>query len=188
MAGKLYRKDNGGFAVLCVTPCERKAPAAPQPAPTVGDLSGILALFAKAQGHLKFPAIVLSVPEAQETIRVSVAGESARVPGSLTVVSMTQRDYQDRKLWYGRVLLTGAFEASRTIGEKADPITARLRDFACDPVKIATEHGRLTGRCCFCHQTLRDERSTAVGYGETCASHWGLAWGARPAAFAAAAA
>src|SRR4051794_7329117 len=45
------------------------------------------------------------------------------------------------------------------------------------PAGFAREHGRLTGRCCFCNQALCDERSTAAGYGETCARHFSLPWG-----------
>ena len=63
-------------------------------------------------------------------------------------------------------------------------IAARLREFADDPARVAGEHGRLTGNCCFCHHTLEDARSTAVGYGPVCASHYGLPWGERPAAAA----
>lgn len=37
--------------------------------------------------------------------------------------------------------------------------------------------GLLYGQCVFCSRTLTDERSIAVGYGETCASHNGLPWG-----------
>jgi hypothetical protein len=29
----------------------------------------------------------------------------------------------------------------------------------------------------FCRLTLTDARSTAVGYGQTCAGHWGMPWG-----------
>ena len=42
-----------------------------------------------------------------------------------------------------------------------------------------------SGRCCFCHQSLDDERSTARGYGPVCAEHFGLPWGSRPSEFAA---
>jgi hypothetical protein len=64
-------------------------------ATTVGDLAGVLALFDKARTHLKRPAIVLAVPglpgvgfmacgePMPGTIRLSVAGDKARVPGSI---------------------------------------------------------------------------------------------------------
>lgn len=147
---------------------------------SVGNLGGVLGLFEKAKQHLKFPAIVLSVPAINETIRVNVAGAQAKVPGSLNVVSYTQDDKYGRKLWYGRVLQNGTFEQR----SPAPAIAERLAAFAADPVKIASEHGKLTGRCCFCNIALTDERSTAVGYGPICAQHYDLPWGEKPVTFA----
>jgi hypothetical protein len=88
------------------------------------------------------------------------------------------------RAWFGRVLVSGQYEPS----QKAPAgVATALRELAADPVKVATEHGKLTGRCCFCNIKLKDERSTAVGYGQICADHFGLPWGARPFEFAAAA-
>jgi hypothetical protein len=39
----------------------------------------------------------------------------------------------------------------------------------------------LMDKCCFCNKLLSDERSAAVGYGHTCATNWGLPWGAKAA-------
>jgi hypothetical protein len=145
---------------------------------SVGDLSGITALFAKAAEHLRYPAIVLSVPGAvgvATLIRLSVAGERARVPGSITVTEGERGD--DGRAWLGRVLLDGTYQPAQAANGRTEAITARLRAFAAEPAKVAADHGRLTGRCCFCNIALKDERSTAVGYGATCASHYGLPWG-----------
>ena len=167
------------------------APRAPQPAATpeaVGDLGGIVAMFARARQHLRFPAIVL------DGFRVSVAGARASQPGSLTVTGLDavwngQRGRNERP-WYGRVSLDGLFQPGRNAPAN---LADRLRRFAADPAGEAAAHGRLHGKCCFCNLPLRDERSTAVGYGPICADHFGLPWGAReaapvatPAAFAAA--
>lgn len=164
------------------------APAAVAPAPrqsaAVGDLAGVMALFAKAKQHLKFPAIVLGVPALgpDASIRISVAGDRAKVPGSLTVLEGERdEDGGDRK-WLGRILLDGSFQPSAAGRDPA--IAARLREFAADPSNVAGKDGRLHGRCCFCRLPLKDARSTAAGYGKTCASHFGLAWGAKPAEFA----
>jgi hypothetical protein len=140
----------------------------------VGNLAGVLGLFAKAKAHLKYPKIVLSVPEINETIKINVAGDRAMVPGSLNVVSTTKIDARGRNVWYGRIHIDGRYECS---GNANDAVTKRLREFATDPVKVAGDHGRLTGNCCFCHLPLKDERSTAVGYGKICASHYSLPWG-----------
>ncbi|HZV20878.1 MAG TPA: DUF6011 domain-containing protein [Hyphomicrobiales bacterium] len=135
----------------------------------VGDLAGVLDLFAKAKRKLKRPAIVLSVADLGE-IRICVAGETARVPGSLNVKDNAPWGEGN---WYGRILLDGHFEASPKV-ETPAPLLPKLKAFAAEPAKVAAEHGRLTGRCCFCGTALTDERSTAVGYGKTCSLNWGL--------------
>lgn len=147
------------------------AERAPQAAQHVGDLSGIVAMFDRARRHLRYPAVVL------DGFRVNVAGERAREPGSLTITS-PDKGPDGRRAWLGRVTLAGQFEPSR---EAPANIGDKLRAFAADPAGIAAEYGRLHGACCFCRKPLRDERSTAVGYGPNCAEHFGLPWGVREA-------
>lgn len=162
---------------------------------TVGDLSGVLALFAKAKTYLKRPAIVLSVPEIDNTqdvdgfaVRLTIAGPGAKAPGSVTVCENdrnTTNDYgEPAREWLGRVTLDGAYQPARAANGRADAIARRLREFACEPAKIAAEHGKLTGRCCFCNHVLgegKDKRSVEVGYGPDCADHFGLPWGVKAA-------
>lgn len=144
----------------------------------IGTMSGIIALFDKAAEHLKSPAIVIAViatgdpmgPYAQKTIRLNVAQAHHRVPGSINV--------KDGDLWLGRILRNGILELSPKVPpEDVADVSALLRRFSADPAGVATEYGRLTGRCTFCRLPLCDERSTAVGYGKTCADNWGLPWG-----------
>ena len=185
-------KIDGKWAVECNnrTACAvrvlapKPATAATAPAETVGELSGIMRLFERAKRHLKFPAIVLSVPALGDfPIRVHVAGERAKEPGSVTVLA-AERDGTGERAWLGRISLDGTFRAARNAGPE---ILARLRDFAARPAEVAAEHGRLTGRCCFCNRALEDERSTAVGYGPVCADHYDLPWGSDRHSFEAAA-
>jgi hypothetical protein len=153
---------------------EAQRPAAPLAiAANIGSLSGITALFDQAKRHLKYPAIVMSVPAAEMLIRISVAGPTARFPGSLNVTS-GEKPVDERRTWYGRVHTDGNYEAR---GNAESAIVERLTAFAANPAGVAAEHGRLTGRCCFCNIALTDERSTAVGYGKICAGHYGLLWG-----------
>jgi hypothetical protein len=56
-------------------------------------------------------------------------------------------------------------------------LTYLLRQLARHPAETAAKHGQLTGKCCFCNTALTDEKSTAVGYGPTCAKHYHLPWG-----------
>ena len=51
-----------------------------------------------------------------------------------------------------------------------------IRLFNADPIKFAMHKGRLLGNCIFCYRALSDNRSTAVGYGKTCARHYSLPW------------
>ena len=37
--------------------------------------------------------------------------------------------------------------------------------------------GRSISKCCFCNRALTDPRSESAGYGEVCASRYGLPWG-----------
>jgi Family of unknown function (DUF6011) len=145
---------------------------------SVGDMAGVLALFALAKAHLKRPAIVLQVPDLGE-VRLSLAGPKARVPGS---VNVTEVGAFGEARWFGRILADGTFDASRK--EPAPMLPPYLVRFAASPAEVAAEHGRLTGRCCFCNRPLSDERSTAMGYGPVCATHYGLTWGTERHTFA----
>lgn len=151
----------------------------------VGEMNNLLALFDRAAQHLRFPGVVLKVHDTDYTIRVRRAGAQSAHPGVLNVTDehvMGTTHYGRRPKWYGRVHRNGDFEMAQ---DTPLIIASRLGDLARDPVGVASEHGRLTGRCCFCNKTLDDERSTAVGYGRVCAGHYGLPWGNRPAEFAA---
>jgi hypothetical protein len=161
----------------------------------IGQLSGVNALFDKARQHLKSPSIVLSIGADESgtpyLVKLSVAAAHHREPGTINVTEYDDTKEWSDLLWYGRILKDGRFEISPKVSAdevaraNVDYAVDQLKEFANDPVGVATAHGRLTGRCCFCHLSLKDERSTAVGYGSTCAKSWGLAWGARPAEFAA---
>ena len=167
-----------GTQVAPLTFAIAPAPRAPAPAPqAVGDLSRIIEMFDRARAHLRYPAVVL------DGFRVSVAGARAAHPGSLTVTGV-ERTGVDRfgrsaRAWYGRVYHSGEFVPGR---EAPADLADKLRRFAADPAGVAAEYGRLHGACCFCRRSLRDERSTAVGYGPDCAENYGLPWGAREVA------
>lgn len=163
-----------------VTKLVEKAEAgstAPAPvAKVAGSLTAIVSLFEKAAEHLQYPKIILH-DEVVGTIRLWVAGEKSKEPGSVSIV--TDGRYGERD-WIGRVSKTGEFTPSprlRSDGDALTSLTALLTRFAADPAHEAAEYGRLTGQCCFCARRLDDERSTSVGYGPICASNYGLAWG-----------
>jgi len=52
-----------------------------------------------------------------------------------------------------------------------------LMEADADFIAAAGRHGRETGECSFCGRELVDPRSVFVGYGRSCAEHYGLPWG-----------
>jgi hypothetical protein len=155
----------------------KRASQAAKPREQVGDLNGVLSLFDTAQKHLKRPAIVLHIPQVGE-VRISVADEHSRVPGSLNVADNAAYGQGN---WYGRILRDGTFEPSRV--ETPAELMPALRDFAERPAEAAAEHGRLVGKCAFCNSKLSDEESTELGYGPVCARKWGMPYGRKRRAF-----
>lgn len=155
---------------------ERPAPAAE----AVGDLSAIVQMFDRARLHQRFPSVTL------DGFRVSIAGDRAREPGSLTITSAS-RGEDGRRAWFGRVTLAGNFEPARNLADPAI-VAGRLREFAADPAGVAAAYGRINRQCCFCNKQLGARagatpsptalKSLAVGYGRDCAEHFGLPWGA----------
>jgi len=132
------------------------------------ELAPIVKLLDKAGTHLKSPAVVLSVKPGVD-IKIARASAKSKWAGSIYVTSPVFRGP-----YYGRI--TGdAFFAGRDINED---VLSVLQAFADDPAGVAGALGRETGKCCFCRKPLSDVRSTAVGYGETCAKHFDLPWGA----------
>lgn len=141
----------------------------------VGSMSGIVGLFAKAASKLKYPAITLGVPHTDATVRLTLASPDSKNPGHVYVKT-------GNGVYVGKVSPDGEFFP--TASASHHPITAIasvLQSLARNPAKVAAEHGHLTGKCCFCNSELTDEKSTSVGYGPTCAKHYGLAWGKKAA-------
>jgi hypothetical protein len=150
---------------------ERVARDSRPDAPAV-DLKGVVDLLTDARQHLKFPKVTIST-EAGQIVVLKLAGNRARQPGTVNVVD--DRPFGDNS-YFGRIHIDGTFEVGR---DCTDEIVELLTSIADDPAAAASTHGHLTGNCCFCRKVLTDERSTSVGYGPTCASNFGLAWGSK---------
>lgn len=136
-------------------------------------VEGIVAMFAAARQHLQYPKIRL-LTSTGEHIVTSIAGDRARFPGSVNILS-DKDPYTGERSFYGRIHLDGRLDL-RTGGTAVRDVIER---FAGDPETVAKEYGKLTGNCCFCGRSLEDERSTSVGYGPICAGRYGLEWGTK---------
>lgn len=145
----------------------------------IGDMAPIIRMFDHyREHHVKTPKIVLSTGHG--LIVAYPAGEGSQYPGCVQV-----KEYDGQGRWFGRIYRDGRFELSpKYKAEDMTHVTGILTALCADPIATATAHGRLTGRCCFCHIRLKDERSTEMGYGPVCAESFGLDWGSRKFAFA----
>lgn len=154
---------------------ERATGGGPKQA-AIGSVKGVIDLLEAAREHLKFPKLLVRVNG--QDLRLQIAGPAAKSPGTISV-SSTERAYGDRT-WYGRITRDGVYEPSHRVPvETTTAIAQALRALAQDPAKVAADYGKITGCCCFCSLPLTDKRSLAVGYGQTCATHWGVPWGSK---------
>lgn len=144
----------------------QRATAADKPRERIGDLSAIMALFAKAAASLKHPKVILALPEGTE-IKLTIAGDRARHPGTINIVERGGE-------FFGRIMLDGSLQSRDTAPAS---LPGLLRDFAANPAGMAAAYGHATGCCCFCARDLTDARSVAVGYGPVCAEKFDLPWG-----------
>jgi hypothetical protein len=139
----------------------------------IGSMSGLIALFNVTNGKLKYPRITLYIGD--QTIQLKVAGGGSKTPGHI-VVSNGASWSSGNNVYFGNVSPDGLFipglnkEAKELVGLLEDLLT----QLAENPALVATEYGKKTGNCCFCTSPLTDARSTAAGFGQTCAKNWGL--------------
>lgn len=144
-------------------------PPAPRPQANCGNLAGIIALFDKASEKLKFPKI--SFVHEGKRFQLQRAGGNSKSPGA---VNLTDGGKFGNNVWYGRIERDGNVSTSRSWTENVQNLLAAMAE---NPAEFAANKGKEGGCCIFCRKELTDARSLAVGYGETCAGHYGLAWG-----------
>jgi hypothetical protein len=142
----------------------------------VGSFVGITGLFKEVAKHLKYPALMLQLPDGRP-IRLKMSGSGGKAPGT---VNITDGRPFGENIWYGRVDPGGQWAPSKTVDPRTlGQLATLLKKLSADPVNTAAEYGKLVGRCCFCGSPLTDDKSVSVGYGPVCAKHWGLPWNAK---------
>lgn len=146
---------------------DAEAPAPEMDKERVGDFTGVIELFTKAKGNLKYPKISLTT-ESGGTVMLSLAGSQAAKPGTINV---TDGKAYGHNIWYGRVDDVGNWEKSTKATEEVGNL---LKDLSLDPAGFATNYGHKHGSCCFCNKTLTHENSVTAGFGPVCADNWGL--------------
>jgi hypothetical protein len=151
------------------------ASSATAPAPRIGNFAGVISLFKTASTSLKYPKIRLRTPEGI-TVCLNICGEKSQYQGA---INLTNGDGYPG-IWWGRIELDGRITISRDGQRIYQQLTKLLERLSHEPAQTAAEYGKLTGRCTFCDRPLEDEKSTAVGYGPTCAKSFKLPWGKTP--------
>jgi hypothetical protein len=139
--------------------------AQPKPEPKAAvPVPNITKALMTAKEHLQQPGFQI------RGLKVKVTGATSKRPGD---AAFTRGGYgSDFFGW----LDTRKGEWSP--GAKATPeVVARVLSLEADVAGTVAAEGRLSGHCCFCMSELTDPRSTEVGYGPICASHYGMPWG-----------
>lgn len=123
------------------------------------------ALFEVTTDKLKQPKLFLTLP----------TGEELKITKSKKYKSLWV--YVKHDSWGYRGYLNENGKYTQKIELDAELVASVLKELETDPLRKASEWGKLSGRCCFCNRQLKDTRSKEVGYGKDCADHRGLVWG-----------
>jgi hypothetical protein len=143
---------------------------------SIGSMSGVMTLFTKAKAKLQYPKLRLNLLDGSP-VAMTVSGAKSKHPGHVTITD--GRKYPNN-IFYGRISPEGDWTPGREIqAETALAMLSLIQQLSDKPAETVAAYGKLTGHCAFCMAELSDERSKAVGYGKTCAAHWGLPWGVK---------
>jgi hypothetical protein len=127
-------------------------------------------LFSDAfSSKLRYPKVLLARRGAMDVL-LKPAPRSSKWAGSVRV--FVEVDYKE----YDYAGSIGTDGILRPNSAMTTDIVKLLRRFSDDPIAVAAECGQVSGNCSFCRSALSDPRSTAHGYGETCARAWRLPW------------
>ena len=146
---------------------------APKTMPVVTEtvnFQAIQDLFDRAAKNLRRIKIKLQAPNGQP-VAFGRAGALSKYAGQIMI---TDGQPFGQNKFFGRIDVDGSFYGTRSADQT---VVDLVKEFAGDPAGTAGRYGRLTGGCSFCNHSLKDDRSTEVGYGPVCAKNFGLVWG-----------
>lgn len=138
----------------------------------LGSFKRVYDMFSEAKKHLKHPKIRFQLDGFD--VAIHLAGGFSKYNGNVLV---TDGQPYGMNKWYGHINKDGVWEHPlRPVPEEVVKIVTELSK---DPEGMASEYGKLSGKCCFCNRELTTENSTEVGYGPICARHFNLPWGGK---------
>lgn len=124
------------------------------------DLSPIRAMFeAAVASGLKRPSYRAL------GLKITLAPATGVNAGALYVVTENHDTYQGK-------IVGNVFKTIPSFGDKT--VYDRLLQIAKNPLQIAIEYGRETGRCACCGKELTNTESIELGIGPVCKKRWSL--------------
>lgn len=144
-----------------------------EPETIVGDMTELYAFFIKAREHLKFPKLTVRLPDGT-AVKLYMSGGRSKSPDTINIVLPDVYQDNGRNVWLGRIHQNGQWEIPHQRHESLSMVRDLVEALQQDAHGVAAAYGATTGNCCFCLKGLSDDRSVTVGYGRTCASHYGL--------------
>lgn len=133
------------------------------------EISKIMDMFNHAKQHLKRPKVTL----------VGANGNRFRFTLHQKHGVIYVYDARSYGVTYATLQFNGDIMLRRAGLQVKDELDAVIKELAADPMATVIKHGKLTGNCCFCQLPLSDPRSLNAGYGEICAGHYRMPWGAK---------
>jgi len=134
----------------------------------------IVDYMTRAAQNLKFPKVLMTAEDGTD-LQLSVAGQKAKLPGS---INLTDGGPFGDNAWYGRIHTDGRCDLRDDVPEA---IVNLVHNLDTDPAAVVGECGKKSGACCCCGKELTHEHSVAVGYGPQCAKNFGMPWGSQAA-------
>lgn len=147
-----------------------------QPAPGAPAMTGLQSIHAhladcrkrREDGGkgLKNPMVGLQVGEQQVVLKL--AGPNSRNAGKVSVAS----DHRyGRGKFYGWIDDQGNMDAKYSVPQEVQDILNRV---AQEPVRVISEIGKESGRCCYCFAKLTTVQSKIAGCGKRCSDNYGV--------------
>jgi len=136
--------------------------------PIYGDFKAIYVMFQIAGENLKYPKIRLLSKE-----NVFVQLNFKKDSQNINVYRDGWKNHGKRK-FIARIIDNMIVPES---DELTEDIKTVIQELALDPLGVSKVMAGKLGACMYCGRRLSDPTSKHVGFGKTCAKHYGLKWG-----------